>query len=247
MIHGKKIVCVIPARLKSTRFKEKVLKSLGGKPILLHVLENAKACNCFDDIVFAIDHEKTKALIDSFGGKWFMTDESCPSGTMRLCEYRIQSKVKADLWLNWQADEPLIPKEMIQDLLLSVDFLSDVYTLKKKISNEEATKATIVKVVTNKQDQALYFSRAMIPFIREEKEKLTPYYKHIGLYLYTDEALEQISNFNLTNLEQTEKLEQLTFLYHGMKIKAVETTYEGIGIDLEEDLARAENLLKALS
>jgi 3-deoxy-manno-octulosonate cytidylyltransferase (CMP-KDO synthetase) len=240
MINGQKIACVIPARLQSSRFKEKVLKNLGGKPILQWVWEKAIACKYFDEVVFAIDDMKTAQLIETFHGKWAMTDTACQSGTMRIIDYRNQSLGEFDLWLNWQADEPLIPLDMIYDLLNGVDGNSDVYTLKKKISNEEALKTNLVKVVTDLKGQALYFSRSKIPFIRDDEEMFTPYYKHIGLYLYTDKALEMIKSLQMSYLEKLEKLEQLTFLYNGLKIKVLETVFEGIGIDCEEDLYLAE-------
>lgn len=238
-----KIACVIPARLKSTRFPEKVLKNLNGKPILSWVWDAANNCEVFEEIIFAVDDERTAKLIDSFGGKWVMTSPECPSGTMRLVEFRNKTEKKFDLWLNWQADEPLIPQDMIFDLLKGVDLKNDVYTLKKRISNLEALKTNYVKVVDDKDGKALYFSRAPIPFIREHNEEYNPYYKHVGLYLYHDEAIKKISLLQPSELENIEKLEQLTFLYNGLKIRVLETIHEGKGIDFEQDLKDAENYL----
>ncbi len=238
------IVCVIPARLNSSRFPEKVLKFLAGKPILQWVYEKAQMTQCFDEIYFAIDNEKTAKLIETFGGKWVMTEEECPSGTMRLISLRKKIKKSFDLWLNWQADEPLLEVEMVRALIASVDEKSDVFTLKKKISVEEASKANIVKVVSNKDHEAMYFSRAIIPFERDGNTRSQyPYFKHIGLYLYKDASLDAIEHFQPCEYEIIEKLEQLTFLYNNLKIKVIETSFESIGIDYQEDLIAAEKYL----
>lgn len=243
MIGQNTIACVIPARLNSTRFPQKVLKNLQGKPILQWIYEKAYKLDVFDEIIFLVDDKKTAELVDSFNGKWAMTSADCPSGTFRLIEYRNKSKKKFDFWLNWQADEPLLPKELILDLFNGIDSKNEIFTLKKMITKEDALKAHIVKVVTNSQNEAMYFSRAMIPFKRDIDETAIEYFKHIGLYLYCDQALQKISQFEPSDLEKTEKLEQLTFMYNGLKIKVLETRHEGIGIDFEEDLALAESFL----
>ena len=244
MIKNKTIACVIPARLNSTRFPEKIIKNLQGKPVVQWVWEKANQCGFFDEVIIAVDDTKTLKIAENFSAKVCMTDSALPSGTMRLIAAREVLGKEFDYWLNWQADEPLLPKEMILDLINGVDGSCDVYTLKKKISLEDAKKPQIVKVITDKNNKALYFSRAEIPFIRDAHIHESPYYKHIGLYLYGKKALDKIKNFKVSDLEDLEKLEQLTFLYQGMSIKVSSTDYEGIGIDYIEDLIRAEKYLK---
>lgn len=234
-----KIVCVIPARLASSRFPKKVLAMLGEKPILQWVWEGAKSVDLFDDVAFAIDDLETARLIDSFEGKYFMTHPDCPSGTDRLIELQRENKMQGDIWVNWQGDEPFIHQEMIENLLQTTEQDYDVWSLKKKIENEEdIDDQNVVKVVTDPKGRALYFSRAPIPCDRDGFSDMT-YYKHIGIYAYSSDALKQISTLFPSPLEQIERLEQLRFLENGLKVQVHETTYETVGIDVFEDLARA--------
>jgi 3-deoxy-manno-octulosonate cytidylyltransferase (CMP-KDO synthetase) len=240
MIQGKSVACVVPARLKSTRFPHKVLKSLSNKPLLEWIFDKAIKIPFFDEVIFLVDALETADLVESFHGKWAMTDPACTSGTHRLTSYRATSNKKFDLWLNWQGDEPLLPIEMIEELLYSVDDINEIFTLKKKIDEKEAAHPNCVKVVADIHNSALYFSRSVIPYLRDPSEGKTNYFKHLGLYLYKDQALEKIAQFTPSPIETSEKLEQLTFLYNGMKIKVLETSYEGIGIDTPADLLAAE-------
>ena len=242
MIKGKNIVCIIPARLKSTRFPEKILKNLAGKPLLQWVWDAANKTTIFKDIVFAIDSEKTADLIKSFGGKYLMTSENCQSGTDRLVEIMHTGKVEGDIWVNWQADEPFITPKMIYTLLQSCDKEdSDVWSLKKKIVTEnEILSPNFAKVVCDSQGHALYFSRSQIPFYRDNDNIEQVYYKHVGIYAYTTQALQKIAQMGKCYLEDAEKLEQLRFLFNGLKIKLHETDQEVIGIDTPEHLENAK-------
>ena len=240
---NKNIVCVIPARLKSTRFPRKMLSMLRGKPLLQWVWERALQVSLFDTVVIAVDAEETRSLVTSFGGKCVMTSESCLSGTERLVELLKKKVVDADIWVNWQGDEPFIEKKMIQTLLQSCNKEeSDLWTLKKKITKEEEVgNPHIAKVVCDSHGFALYFSRSPIPFYRDG----APYsqqevYKHVGLYAYTRAALIKISSLPPCSLELAEQLEQLRFLYNGLKIRVHETDFEVFGIDLPEHLIKAE-------
>lgn len=243
MIGGKKVVCVIPARLKSTRFPKKMLCDLRGKPLLQWVWEAASAVSVFDDVVFAVDAEETAELIRGFGGKCLMTSESCPSGSDRLAELLDMGLLDADIWVNWQGDEPFIHERMIMDLIQSCGTEeSDLWTLKKRITNpEEATNPHIAKLVCDSNGFAMYFSRNQIPYYRDvsdfSKKEL---YKHVGLYAYTREALKKILALSPCYIEVAEQLEQLRFLYNGLRIRVHETDYEVFGIDLPEHLAKAE-------
>lgn len=234
-----KIVCVIPARLASSRFPRKVLAMLGEKPMLQWVWEAASSVDLFDDVAFAIDHSETARLIDSFEGRYYMTSPDCPSGTDRLIELQQEGKMKGDIWVNWQGDEPFIHQEMIENLLQTSDEPYDIWSLKKEIEiEEEIEDPNIVKVVTDPSDRALYFSRSPVPFDRDGLEDVT-YYKHIGIYAYRDQALKHISTLSPSILEKAEGLEQLRFLENGMTIQVHETAHETVGIDIPEDLARA--------
>lgn len=234
-----KVVCVIPARLASSRFPKKVLAMLGEKPMLQWVWEAASTVDLFDDVAFAIDDLETARLIDSFEGKHFMTSPDCPSGTDRLIELQQEGKMAGDIWVNWQGDEPFIHQEMIENLLATTDQPFDIWSLKKEIDNpEDIDDPNVVKVVTDPSDRALYFSRSPIPYDRDGLEDVT-YYKHIGIYAYRDVALKQIATLSPSILEKAEGLEQLRFLENGMSLQVHETAHETVGIDIPEDLARA--------
>lgn len=237
-----KVVCVIPARLNSKRFPRKVLSRLGSKPLLEWVWEAATACPIFDQVVFAVDHEETARLVQSFQAEYFLTSETCPSGTDRLIELMDSGLLEGDIWVNWQGDEPFINREMIDDLLQSVsEDSSDVWTLKKKLTaDEEIQSPHVVKVVTDLKGQALYFSRSPIPYARIEAPT---YYKHIGLYAYKTESLKRIQKMVPTPLEKAESLEQLRFMEGGLKIKVHETVHDTQGIDVPEDLLLALRLI----
>lgn len=244
-----KIVCVIPARLESSRFKHKMLKSLNGKPLLQWVWEAAINTKLFSDVVFAIDSKEVEDVINRFNGKSIMTSKSCASGTDRLVELFTQKKIEGDIWVNWQGDEPFIHKEMVENLLQTCGSdRADIWTLKKKTSSqEEINNPNIAKIVSDHEGYVLYFSRSPIPFYRDpspDNDKI--YFKHIGIYAYTQEALKKISNLPTSvYLEEAEKLEQLRFLYFGLKVRAHETFHDVFGIDLPEHLIEAEKRLKS--
>lgn len=247
MIGDKKIICIIPARLKSTRFPRKMLSNLKDKPLLQWVWEGACKVSIFDEVAFAVDAEETAQLARSFGGKSFMTSESCMSGTDRLVELQEKKLIEGDIWVNWQGDEPFIHEQMIHDLLQSCnDEECDVWTLKKKIIKlEEAINPQIAKVVCDHRGFALYFSRSQIPYYRDAiDDAQKDFYKHVGLYAFTEESLKKISRLKPCAIETAEQLEQLRFLYHQLKVRVHETQHEVFGIDLPEHLVFAEALLE---
>jgi 3-deoxy-manno-octulosonate cytidylyltransferase (CMP-KDO synthetase) len=245
-----KIACVIPARLKSTRFPRKMLSFLKNKPLLQWVWEAANKTLAFDSICFAIDSNETARLIEGFGGKYFMTSEDCASGTDRLVELYNKKLIDADVWVNWQGDEPFINAEMIQDLLRTCGAnSSDIWTLKKKITKtEEIPSPQYAKVVCDAEGYALYFSRSIIPYYRDpcpDESKI--FYKHIGIYAYSKQAIQKISNLSSScYLEEAEKLEQLRFLFYKLRIQVHETRHDVMGIDLPEHLAQAEARISSL-
>ena len=249
MFAQKKIACIIPARLESTRFPQKVLANLAGKPLLQWVWDAANETTFFSDIVFAIDSEKTAKVIKIFGGKYLMTSPECKSGTDRLIEIVHSGKIEADIFLNWQADEPFITPEMIKTLLQTCHKKddADIWTLKKRIENQDdVVSPNIAKVVCDVDDYALYFSRSTIPFYRDNDQNTKLYYKHVGIYAYTIDALRKIAKIGHSYLEDAEKLEQLRFLHHKFSIKVHETSEEVIGIDTPQDLRRAEEYARGV-
>jgi 3-deoxy-manno-octulosonate cytidylyltransferase (CMP-KDO synthetase) len=250
MIQNKTVACVIPARLASTRFPRKMLAQLGGKPLLQWVWEAATATRCFDSVVIAVDSQEVADLVTSFGGKWIMTAVSCANGTERLIEVQASGVIDADVWVCWQGDEPFITEEMIGNLLQTAgDDQSDVWTLKKRITDPERIASPhVVKVVTDINDHALYFSRSTIPFYRDARQEDQKFfYKHIGIYAYSTEALKTIARLPLCPLEEAEQLENLRFLFNGLRVRVHETHSEVVGIDLPEHLALAESHLASRS
>src|SRR3569832_163964 len=235
----KKIACVIPARLNSSRFPRKILAPLHGKPLLQWVWEAAKKVPLFSSVTIALDSEETAEVVQSFGGHYQMTALTCPNGTMRLCDLIRKYPVEGDIFLCWQGDEPFLHEEMIRELLQSAgQEEADIWTIKKKITDlEVAASPHTCKVVTDNQGYALYFSRSLIPFHRDT----TPaYYEiHFGIYAYSRAALEKISTLPMSALCEHEQLEMLNFMYHGLKIRVHETVHEGFGVDIPDHLVEA--------
>ena len=236
---------MIPARLHSSRFPQKILKLLQGKPLIQWVWERACSISCFNQVVIALDAEETKKTAQSFGADCVMTSPQCLSGTDRLIEVmQKRQAMQADIWVNWQADEPFISEQMIKDLLVNQ---GDVWTLKKKIVNpSDILSPHITKVVCNQEGYALYFSRSAIPHYRDQ-DTLPLYYQHIGLYAFSQAALEKIARLGPCMLEQAEKLEQLRFISHNLRIRVNETSENCLGIDLPEHMVEAEKYLKQAS
>lgn len=241
-----KVICVIPARLQSTRFPQKILAPIDGKPMIQHVWEAATACPQFDSVHFAIDHEKTADVIEGFGGQYQMTSPGHATGTHRIAEFQEVSGIEGDIWVNWQGDQPFIQQQMIDDLLQGVD--SDgasVWTLKKKADPEEINSPNAVKVVTDTIGRALYFSRSPIPHNRTQLGSVEVY-KHIGLYAFTSSALKLFPTLERTPLSLAEDLEQLLFLEHQVPIQVYQTQYEALGVDMPQDLLKANHLASVL-
>lgn len=248
---AKKIVCIIPARLQASRYPKKLLTTLHNRPLLEWVWNAAKKVTLFNDVIFAVDDQELADVIDTFGGKWIMTSKSCQVGTDRLVEIMHKGSVSADIWVNWQGDEPFVTQDMIEQLLQSYQTSdADIWTLKKQIVNpQELISNKFAKVVCDSQGYALYFSRSMIPCLRDEQDleiivQKKMHYKHVGLYAFTTQALKKIGSNNYCALEDTEKLEMLRWLYYGLRIKVHQTDREVIGIDTPEDLVRAHEYAK---
>ena len=229
------VIIVIPARYGSTRFEGKPLAEINGKPMIYHVYQRAKKVKCVDDVIVATDDERIKKAVEAFNGKAVMTSKEHKSGTDRVAE--VAERIDADIIVNVQGDEPLISPEAIEQAVMPLVENKKIRmsTLMTKITKEaEYNDHNIVKVVTDKEGFALYFSRSLIPYPRG-KQRLNAY-KHIGIYVYRKDFLIRFAAMSQTPLEQTESLEQLRVLENGFKIKVVETDYDSISVDTPRDL-----------
>ena len=243
-----KVVAVIPARWSSTRLKGKVLADINGKPMIQHVWERVKKAHDVDEVIVASDKDKVLKAVESFGGKAVFTSPEQPSGTDRLAE--VARSVDADVFINIQADEPMIHPLMVDELAQVFQYERNVQmaTLIKRIHDpEEITDPNVVKVVVDRKGFALYFSRSAIPYIRDNhtgtEDISGRYFKHVGLYSYTKDFLFTYTNLPKSTLEEEEKLEQLRVLEHGYKIRTIQTQYETVGVDTQEDLDRVRALM----
>lgn len=240
------VIGIIPARYSSTRFEGKVLADIFGKPMIQHVWEHAKQALLLDDLIIACDDERVADAAREFGAKVVMTAKAHVCGTDRIIEAVNPLDVK--VVVNIQADEPLIHPVMIDNVaqaLLDSENVS-MSTMKRKIDNpNDITDPNVVKVIVDKNNFAMYFSRSPIPHHAVNSEIKSPvYYKHIGLYGYTKDFLFTYKNLAVSELEKMEKLEQLRVLEEGYKIKVIETKYETIGVDTPEDLEKVKEYLR---
>ncbi len=241
----RRILGVIPARFGSSRYPGKALAALAGKPMIQHVYERASQARYLSQLIIATDDERIAGAARRFGAPVRMTRPDHPSGTDRVAE--AASADTAELVVNIQGDEPLIDPGAIDAAVLGLldEPEMPMGTLKKRIEDpDELANPNVVKVVTDRFGNALYFSRSRIPYIREGAEQCT-HYKHVGLYVYRREFLLSYSQLPVGPLEQAEKLEQLRALENGYKIRVVETEYESLGVDTPADLDRVAQLLGA--
>jgi 3-deoxy-manno-octulosonate cytidylyltransferase (CMP-KDO synthetase) len=238
------VVGIIPARLNSERLPGKVLRPLLGRAMVHHVFDAARACDLLSDVRIATDSAVVCDYCEAHQIPVEMTQASHRSGTERIHE--VMRRTPGDVFVNLQGDEPLLTAEHVRLLLepFRVSSGVQVSTLKTPLDAAAAASPHVVKVVTDVDGRALYFSRAAIPFHRSPASRLR-YFKHLGLYAYRREALERYMLLPASLLEETEKLEQLRFLEHGIPIHVVETAQDTIGVDTEEDFHAAEAALQA--
>jgi 3-deoxy-manno-octulosonate cytidylyltransferase (CMP-KDO synthetase) len=239
-----KILGLIPARLASTRLPEKALKDIAGKTMIQRVYEQAVQSRSLKHVVVATDDKKIFDHVRSFGGNVCMTRIDHPSGTDRCYEALTQQKETFDYVINIQGDEPFIKPEQIDLLGASLNGAVEIATLGKKVTTiEELESEGEVKITMNTNQEALYFSRAIIPFVvgADKKGLLSkfPFFKHVGMYAYRTDILAAITKLSVSSLEKVERLEQLRWLENGFKVSIVETTEETMCIDTPEDLDRA--------
>ena len=238
-----KVLCVIPARYASTRLPGKPLKRIAGKPMIQWVYEQVKKAALPADCIVATDDQRVYDAVVGFGGKACLTRADHPNGTSRLAEVAAHYP-DADVIVNVQGDEPMIPPEIIDALAAAFAEEPELQmaTMKTRMQESEYQDPSAVKVVTDQRGYALYFSRSLLPYPRNRGEQFAVY-KHVGIYAYTRTFLLHYVTLPPTPLELTESLEQLRVLENGYKIKVLESDFRGIGVDTPEDLEAVNRLL----
>ena len=249
-----KITAIIPARFASTRFEGKALADIVGKPMVQHVFERASRASLVSEVIVATDDERILAAVERFGGRAVMTGKGHETGTDRLAE--VAAGLDGDLIVNVQGDEPLIEPAMIDEAIRPLLDQSSVPmgTLKSRITTlHDFLSPNVVKVVTDRDGFALYFSRSPLPNFRDKWHDLKDEafvsgkllcYKHVGLYAYRRDFLLRFAQLPPTCLEQAEKLEQLRVLENGYRIRVVETEHSSIGVDTPADLEKVLEKLR---
>ena len=247
-----KSVVIIPARLKSSRLPEKVILDLAGKPVIERVYDQALKAKMPERVFIATDSEKVMGICNGFTQDVVMTSDDHISGTDRIAE--AAKEIDTDVIINVQGDEPFIQPSIIDELISQFEDeeLQMASVMCKITTREEYLNPNAVKVVTDRNNYALYFSRASIPYSRDEMERLPEVlpkemkvYKHLGIYAYRKSFISKYSSLKPTYLETTEKLEQLRVLENGYKIKMIESLSASLGIDTLEDLEKAQDIFKS--
>jgi 3-deoxy-manno-octulosonate cytidylyltransferase (CMP-KDO synthetase) len=240
-----KTIAVIPARYASTRFPAKLMQDLGGKTVILRTYEAAITTQLFNDVFVVTDSDLIYDEIISNGGKAIKSIKEHESGSDRIAE--AIENLEVDIVVNVQGDEPFIDAESLSKVIevfkSDVKSQIDLASLMREITDENEIKnPNNVKVITDQNGFALYFSRAVIPHPRDVDAGVR-YWQHIGIYAFRKQALLDFSKLPIGQLEASEKLEQLRYLEYGKRIKMVETTHVGIGIDTLEDLEKARKMI----
>ncbi len=245
-----KIIGIIPSRYASQRLPAKPLADIHGEPMVQRVYERAKQSRLLTDVIIATDDERIESAVKKFGGKSVMTPSTIQSGSDRVAF--VARSLDADIIVNVQGDEPLIEPAMIDQTiqLLIDDAAAVVGTAVKRITSlDELLTPNIVKVVIDKNNYALYFTRSLVPYVRDSAEatdwlKRAVFYKHFGIYVYRSSFLQHYTSLASTPLEHAEKLEQLRILEHGFRIKVAITEFDSIPVDTQEDLDRVRAKIK---
>jgi 3-deoxy-manno-octulosonate cytidylyltransferase (CMP-KDO synthetase) len=234
---------IIPARLGSTRLSRKVLRLIAGRPMVEWVYRAAAGSGLMDPVLIAIDSEEVAAACRERGIPFEMTSPDCASGSDRVRE--VTARLSADIYVNIQGDEPTLTPAFFPPLLALFERPEvQVATLAVPCTPQDISNPNAVKVVTSADGRALYFSRATIPYDRDASG-FAGYRKHLGIYAYRRAALERFAALPPSPLEQTERLEQLRLLENGIDIYVATAPHDTIGVDTEEDLARAEGILRS--
>lgn len=236
-----KIIGIIPARFASTRFPGKPLVDIGGKTMIQRVYEQAKKATSLSEVLVATDDQRIFDAVEDFGGKVVMTSLNHTNGTERCNE--VAANFEADVVINIQGDEPFIQPEQINQLAdLFLDESVQIGTLVKQIYEKtDLHNPTIIKAVLNLKQEALYFSRSAIPFLRTPDTEHI-FFKHIGIYGFRKDVLDSLVKLPLSSLEKAESLEQLRWLENGYRIQTALTEYNSLSVDVPEDLEKLKGL-----
>lgn len=243
------IIGIIPARYASSRFPGKPLAEIRGKSMLQRVYEQARLARRLDEVIVATDDERIALHAQTFKAKFVMTRHDHPSGTDRCFEALQQQSEKFDYVINIQGDEPFLNPLQIDSLAEACDGLTEIATQMIRCSSYDvlADKGE-VKIVLNASNQALYFSRSIIPFLKGIPENQWhlhhDYYRHVGMYAYRSDILARLCELKLSSLEKAESLEQLRWLQNGYKITCMETSFESHCIDAPEDIEKVLRLMQ---
>jgi 3-deoxy-manno-octulosonate cytidylyltransferase (CMP-KDO synthetase) len=238
-----KVIGVVPARLASVRLPEKMLADLGGQPLVAVTARSAQQSGAFDEVIVATDSQKIVDAVEKTGIKAILTAPELPSGTARVAE--IAKQTVGDVYVNIQGDEPLIDGEGLRRVVAAfADDKVEMATLSFPLLREDENNANAVKLVVDANQDALYFSRSIIPYPRNY-EKFAPL-KHLGVYGYRRATLLKLLDLPPCDLEKVESLEQLRALYHGIKIRVLPATRDSIGVDTHADLNRVRRELQLL-
>ena len=258
-IHQQNVIAIIPARIFSTRLANKLLLELNGKPLILHTLEQAKKARNISRVIVATDSQAILKIVEASGNEAILTSEKHQSGSDRIAE-AAETLPENSIIVNVQGDEPLISPATIDsavEAILNDDSIQMATTCEPIDNIKDVLSPDVVKVVTDENDFALYFSRSPIPFPRDAVKKygtlenalhnepnlLSLFRKHTGLYVYRREFLLRYTKLTRTDLEKTEMLEQLRALENGVKIKVIEVAESSIGVDTMEDFERVKMYL----
>lgn len=236
------IVAMIPARYAATRFPAKLMQQLGNKTVIRHTYDNTIATGLFSDVIVVTDSEIIFNEITNNGGKAIMSQKNHESGSDRIAE--AAADLDVDIIVNVQGDEPFVQKDPLEKLLETFkDSNVQVSSLMQELKDQTLIEdPNYVKVAVDRNMNALFFSRSVIPYPRD-KNIAIPYYEHIGVYAFRKQALLNFTNWPMTPLEAAEKIECLRYLEYGVPMKMVLTQYMGVEIDTPEDLIRAAKLL----
>lgn len=240
-----KALGVIPARLGSTRLSEKILRSINGKTMIQHVWERARQAKRLETVVVATDDTRIQQCVEGFGGRAIMTRKDHPNGTSRIAE--VMNSFKQDLVINIQGDQPLVDPKALDEMVSIFEKSKDVemLTLAVRMTDRASFEnPNVVKVVCDAKGDALYFSRATIPFVQGKQDGAFSFLKHLGVYGYRRDFLLNFVAWEPGILENIEKLEQLRVLERGRSIRVIETAYDFISVDTEEDLREVEKRLR---
>ena len=238
------VSALIPARLNSTRLEKKLIKNLGGIPVIVRTYQNICSTKLFDEVVVVTDSDDIINVLKEFDIKFLKSKEDHNTGTDRIAEF--SKKFKSDIIINVQGDEPFVLKEDLSKIINT--FKNDIENkinvislMTKLISIEEINNPNNVKVVVDKNNNSLMFSRAIIPYKRVENN--VNYFKHIGIYAFRNSFLNKFKKFKQTNLELTEMIEALRIIEHGYNIHMIEIDHEQISIDTIDDFNKAKSML----